>query len=226
MSQAIIAEQTKKYFKQVPSLKSGYTVRVHQKIKEGEKERVQIFEGLIIKINGEGVGKTITVRKISEGVGVEKVFPIHSPNITKIEVKKIAKVRRSKLYYMRDLSGKSARLREQHITQAQQEALNQHNNVAETEIKEEKIDTPTEQTEEQTTIKESTEPKVKEEVKTETSSNKETKQEAATTEDSIPKEEKVEAESKEEDAPTKKETEEVNETKKTDEDKKSTENEA
>ena len=116
MSQAVITELTKKYLKKTPTLKTGYTVRVHQKIKEGEKESVQVFEGLIIKMNGgNGVGGTITVRKITEGVGVEKIFPIHSPNIVKIEVKKIAKVRRSKLYYMRELSGKSARLKEQQV---------------------------------------------------------------------------------------------------------------
>ena len=116
MSQAIIAELSKKFLRKTPELKPGYTVRVHQKIKEGDKERIQIFEGLIIKMsNGKGITGTITVRKISEGIGVEKIFPIHSPNVAKIEVKKIAKVRRSKLYYMRDLSGKSARLREQQV---------------------------------------------------------------------------------------------------------------
>lgn len=116
MSQAVIADLTKKYLKKTPELKTGYTVRVHQRIKEGDKERVQVFEGLIIKMNGgKGVNGTITVRKVTEGVGVEKIFPIHSPNIVKIEVKKIAKVRRSKLYYMRELSGKSARLREKQV---------------------------------------------------------------------------------------------------------------
>jgi len=116
MSQAVISELSKKYLRKTPELKTGYTVRIHQKIKEGDKERIQIFEGLIIKMNGgKGVGGTITVRKITEGIGVEKIFPIHSPNIAKIEVKKIAKVRRSKLYYMRELSGKSARLREKQV---------------------------------------------------------------------------------------------------------------
>ena len=96
--------------RKVPELRPGYTVKIHQKIKEGEKERVQIFEGLIININsGYGADKTFTVRKIVEGVGVEKIFPLYSPNIVKIEVKKKAsKVRRSKLYYLRDLQGKEA----------------------------------------------------------------------------------------------------------------------
>ncbi|MBI5754308.1 50S ribosomal protein L19 [Candidatus Peregrinibacteria bacterium] len=99
--------------KKIPDLKPGYTVRIHQKIKEGEKERVQIFEGLIIKISsGHGADKTFTVRKIVEGIGVEKIFPPYSPNIEKIQVKKEGKVRRAKLYYMTNRFGKSARLQE------------------------------------------------------------------------------------------------------------------
>lgn len=99
--------------KKIPELKPGYTVRIHQKIKEGEKERVQIFEGLIIKINsGHGADKTFTVRKVVEGIGVEKIFPLYSPNIEKIQVKKEGKVRRAKLYYMSNRFGKSARLQE------------------------------------------------------------------------------------------------------------------
>lgn len=105
--------------KKVPDLRPGYTVRVHQLIKEGEKERVQIFEGIIIAINsGYGADKTFTVRKIVEGVGVEKIFPLYSPTIEKIEVKKESKVRRAKLYYMRDLEGKSARLKESFLDSA------------------------------------------------------------------------------------------------------------
>lgn len=103
--------------KKRPSLKPGQTVKVHQKIKEGEKTRVQVFEGLVIKINsGTGVDKTFTVRKIVEGIGVEKMFPLYSPTIEKIEVKKEGKVRRAKLYYMRDRAGKSARLKESFVT--------------------------------------------------------------------------------------------------------------
>lgn len=124
MSQALIAKLTKSFLKDVPQLRTGYTVRVHQKIKEGDKERVQIFEGLIIKKSGGNkVGETITVRKISDGVGVEKIFPVNSPNIVKIEVVKVAKVRRSKLYYMRERFGKSARLKERQISQEEQKAL-------------------------------------------------------------------------------------------------------
>lgn len=99
--------------KKIPEIKPGYTVRVHQRIKEGEKERVQIFEGLIIAINsGYGANKTFTVRKVVEGIGVEKIFPLYSPLLEKIEVKKESDVRRAKLYYMRKRTGKSARLKE------------------------------------------------------------------------------------------------------------------
>lgn len=119
----LIREVQKQLLKRVPEVRTGYTVKVSQKIKEGGKERVQHFEGLVIKVgHGEGVEKTITVRKIVQGIGVEKVFPIHSPNITKIEVKKKAKVRRAKLYYMRERSGKSARLQERQVTEAERVA--------------------------------------------------------------------------------------------------------
>lgn len=97
----------------VPEIKPGYTVRISQKVKEGDKERVQAFEGLVIKVSpGFGPEKTITVRKIVEGIGVEKIVPVYSSTITKIEVKKKAEVRRAKLYYMRNLTGKAARLKE------------------------------------------------------------------------------------------------------------------
>ena len=113
----LISEVQKNQLKKVSDLRAGYTVRIHQKITEGNKERIQIFEGLIIKVgHGAGTEKTITVRKVVEGIGVEKIFPIHSQTITKIEVKKKAKVRRAKLYYMRDRSGKSARMKEKHVT--------------------------------------------------------------------------------------------------------------
>lgn len=112
MTNLKIQELQKQAKKKVPALKTGMTVRIHQKIKEGEKERVQIFEGIIIKISaGDGINKSITVRKVVEGVGVEKIFPIHAPVVVKIEVKKKSKVRRSKLYYMRSRFGKAARLR-------------------------------------------------------------------------------------------------------------------
>ncbi|MBD3270632.1 50S ribosomal protein L19 [Candidatus Peregrinibacteria bacterium] len=99
--------------KKLPELRPGTTVKVHQRIKEGNKERTQVFEGLIIKAShGAGSNKTITVRKIVEGIGVEKIFPIYAPSIEKIEIIRVGKVRQSKLYYMREISGKAARLKE------------------------------------------------------------------------------------------------------------------
>lgn len=102
--------------KRIPNLKTGHTVKVHQRIKEGNKERIQIFEGLVIKMNsGHGADKSFTVRKIVDGIGVERVFPLYSPLIEKIEVVTESKVRRAKLYYMRDRFGKSARLRQSFV---------------------------------------------------------------------------------------------------------------
>ena len=102
----------KNQLKTIPQIRPGDTLKVHQKIKEGEKERIQIFEGIVIaKKHGEGVSGTITVRKVVDGVGVERIFPIHSPLLSKIEVVKSAKVRRSKLYYIRNAKGKKARLK-------------------------------------------------------------------------------------------------------------------
>lgn len=96
----------------LPELKSGMTVKVDVKIKEGNKERIQAFEGLVIKVQGSGIGTTFTVRKLSSGVGVERTFPLHSPVIDKITVLRVGKVRRAKLYYLRGRSGKSARIKE------------------------------------------------------------------------------------------------------------------
>ncbi len=99
--------------KDLPQIRPGDTVLVHQRIKEGDKERTQIFEGTIIRIKNRGPRTTITVRKVSYGIGVEKVFPIHSPIMEKIEVKQRGKVRRAKLYYLRELVGKAAKIKEQ-----------------------------------------------------------------------------------------------------------------
>lgn len=92
--------------------RAGDTVAVHYKIKEGDRERIQIFEGVVIAKKGGGVRETFTVRKISYGIGVERIFPLHSPLIEKIEVKRLGKVRRAKLYYLRGLSRKAARIKE------------------------------------------------------------------------------------------------------------------
>lgn len=96
----------------LPELKVGDTVKVHQKIKEGNRERIQIFEGTIIAMKHSGINKSVTVRRISYGVGVEKTFPVHSPNIAKFEVLRNGKVRRAKLYYLRGRVGKAAKVQE------------------------------------------------------------------------------------------------------------------
>ncbi len=96
----------------IPELRIGNTVRVHVRIKEGNKERIQVFTGTVIKRQNSGLNETFTVRKISYGVGVEKTFPTHSPKIEKIEVKRAGKVRRARLYYLRDRVGKAAKTKE------------------------------------------------------------------------------------------------------------------
>jgi len=113
MNLSIVDQITKNQLKSdLPDFNSGDTVRVHVRIIEGNRERVQVFEGVCIKRQGGGVGETYTVRKISNGVGVERTFPLHSPKIDKIEVIKRGKVRRNKLFYLRERSGKSARIKE------------------------------------------------------------------------------------------------------------------
>lgn len=97
----------------LPAFIPGDTIKVHVKIKEGDKERIQVFQGICIARAGSGTGETFTVRKISNGIGVERTFPILSPNIAKIEKERSGRVRRAKLYYLRELTGKSARIKEQ-----------------------------------------------------------------------------------------------------------------
>ena len=96
----------------IPDLHIGDTIRVHQKIKEGNRERIQVFEGIVIKKQGGGVNATFTVRRVAYGVGVEKTFLVHSPMIEKVEVVRVGKARRAKLYYLRDRVGKSAKTKE------------------------------------------------------------------------------------------------------------------
>ena len=113
MKEKLIELVEKDYLKaDVPQFKSGDTVAVHYKVKEGNKERIQVFEGVVIRVSGGSIAKNFTVRKISSGIGVERIIPLNSPLIEKIEVKRIGKVRRSKLYYLRNLSGKAARIKE------------------------------------------------------------------------------------------------------------------
>ncbi len=109
----IIAEIEKEYMKQdVPQFNVGDTVRVSVKVKEGNRERIQVFEGIVIAKKNGSVRETFTVRRISFGIGVERTFPLHSPRITAIDVVKHGKVRRAKLYYLRNLSGKAAKIKE------------------------------------------------------------------------------------------------------------------
>ncbi len=111
-----IAQIEKSYLRDdIPAFNAGDTLRVHVKIKEGDKERVQVFQGTVIGRRGSGTNATFTVRKMSNGIGVERVFPSHSPNIEKVELIRSGKVRRAKLYYLRDLTGKSARIKEKII---------------------------------------------------------------------------------------------------------------
>jgi large subunit ribosomal protein L19 len=101
--------------KQVPAFKAGDTVSVHYKIREGNKERIQIYQGVVIQRNSVGVNETFTVRKMSNGVGVERIFPVNSPNIDKIDVNNHGKVRRAKLFYLRELTGKAARIKSKRV---------------------------------------------------------------------------------------------------------------
>ncbi len=128
----------------LPDFRSGDTVAVHYKIKEGERERIQVFEGVVIAKKNGGARETFIVRKISYGVGVERIFPLHSPLIDKIEVKRQGKVRRAKLYYLRGLSKKASRIKErtrlEHIA-SEAETVDEANNVTpETELEPEVIE--------------------------------------------------------------------------------------
>ena len=98
--------------KEVPSFKSGDTITVSYRIVQGNKERIQSFSGVVIQIKGRGITKMFTIRKVSNGVGVERIFPLYSPHIDSIEVNKVGVVRRSRIYYLRDLTGKKARIKE------------------------------------------------------------------------------------------------------------------
>ena len=113
MNLGLVNEITKDQMKSdLPSLAPGQTVRVDVKIKEGDKSRIQAYEGVVVKVQGSGIGQTFTVRKISYGVGVERTFPLNSPKIEKIEVTRFGKVRRAKLYYLRDRVGKATKVKE------------------------------------------------------------------------------------------------------------------
>ena len=113
MSQQLINELTQSYLKtDLPEFRAGDNVRVHVRIKEGNRERIQVFEGTVIKKQNGSNRTTFTVRKLSNGVGVEKTWPLHSPNVERVEVVRRGKVRRAKLYYLRDRVGKAAKVKE------------------------------------------------------------------------------------------------------------------
>jgi len=125
--------------KDLPPIKSGDTVRIHQKIREGDKERIQVFEGLVLaRKHGKEAGATITVRKVISGIGVERIIPLHSPNLQKIEIVKSGKVRRAKLYYLRRLKGKKARLKKKEFAEVITEEKPVAEKPKETEIGEKK----------------------------------------------------------------------------------------
>jgi len=116
----IIEQIEKEYLRSdIPAFRPGDTVRVHVKVVEGNRERIQVFEGIVIKRQGAGVNETFTVRRISYGVGVERTFPVHSPRLAQIEVVRRGVVRRAKLYYLRNLTGKAARIREKKAARAE-----------------------------------------------------------------------------------------------------------
>ena len=121
----------------IPDLKVGNTVRVHVKIKEGNKERIQVFEGIIIKKQGGGVNATFTVRKISYGVGVEKTFLVHSPLVEKVELVRVGKARRARLFYLRDRVGKSAKTKEQVGARIEDKEITVKEELTEEPVKEE-----------------------------------------------------------------------------------------
>ena len=108
----VIAQDSLKTGDDIPQINIGDTVKVSVKIREGERERIQAFEGTVIARKGSGVSETFTVRRVSYGVGVERVFPVHSPNVAKVELVRKGKIRRAKLYYLRDRVGKAAKVKE------------------------------------------------------------------------------------------------------------------
>ena len=129
----------------IPVLKVGNTVRVHQRIKEGNRERIQVFEGIIIKKQGGGLNATFTVRRIASGVGVEKTFLIHSPLVEKVELVRVGKARRAELYYLRDRVGKAAKTKEQIGARIEDKEITVKATIEEEPVVEEKVEAPVEE---------------------------------------------------------------------------------
>lgn len=162
----------------IPVLKVGNTVRVHQRIKEGNRERIQVFEGIIIKKQGGGLNATFTVRRIASGVGVEKTFLIHSPLVEKVELVRVGKARRAKLYYLRDRVGKAAKTKEQIGARIEDKEITVKATIEEEPVVEEKVEAPVEEAKtveteatpvEEVKAEEPAKEEVKEEVKEEAS---------------------------------------------------------
>ena len=131
----------------IPELKVGNTVKVHVRIKEGNKERIQVFEGIIIKVQGGGVNQTFTVRKTSYGVGVEKTFLVHSPLVEKVELVRVGKARRAKLYYLRERTGKASKTKEMVGARIENREITIKEDLVEepvAEVKEEAVEAPAE----------------------------------------------------------------------------------
>ena len=153
----------------IPVLKVGNTVRVHQRIKEGNRERIQVFEGIIIKKQGGGLNATFTVRRIASGVGVEKTFLIHSPLVEKVELVRVGKARRAKLYYLRDRVGKAAKTKEQIGARIEDKEITVKATIEEEPVVEEKVEAPVEEAKTVETEATKAEEPAKEEVKEEAS---------------------------------------------------------
>ncbi len=184
----------------IPVLKVGNTVRVHQRIKEGNRERIQVFEGIIIKKQGGGLNATFTVRRIASGVGVEKTFLVHSPLVEKVELVRVGKARRAKLYYLRDRVGKAAKTREQVGARIENKEI-----TVKTAVEEEPVEEATKAEEapvEEVKAEETVEAKATEEVKEETAKTEEpvveetVKAEEPKAEDTVKEESKAEDDSK------------------------------
>lgn len=158
----------------IPELKVGNTVKVHVRIKEGNKERIQVFEGIIIKVQGGGVNQTFTVRKTSYGVGVEKTFLIHSPLVEKVELVRVGKARRARLFYLRDRVGKAAKTKEMVGARIEDKEIIVKEDIIDEpvveEVKEEVVETPTTEEVVETPVTETTETKA--ETNTENADNK------------------------------------------------------
>ena len=173
----------------IPELKVGNTVKVHVRVKEGNRERIQVFEGIIIKVQGGGVNQTFTVRRISYGVGVEKTFLVHSPNVEKVEVTRVGKARRAKLFYLREKLGKAAKTKEQvgarietneivlkeemaesketPVEEAAEEVAEEVTPQEEAPVAEEKVEAPAEEVKKEVSAEEPKAEEVKEEPKAE-----------------------------------------------------------